>query len=70
MESITIYTKNKAQVDLLYQFLQHLDFVVIPDAKPKTVSKRSKHSVFNSAGIWKDRNISQNDLRAEAWKRK
>ena len=70
MESLTIYVKNKTQIDLLYQFLQHLDFVVLPTTKktPKAL-KHKEHSIFNSAGIWANRSITQEELRAKAWKK-
>ena len=68
MESLTIYVKDKKQIDLLSQFLQHLDFVVMPIQKTKKViSKDKEYSIFNSAGIWANRSISQEELRAKAW---
>ncbi len=70
MESLTIYLKNKEQVDFLNQLLQHLDFVVMPAKISKRGNgKRKEHSIFSSAGIWANRNITQEDLRAKAWKR-
>jgi hypothetical protein len=70
MESLTIYTKNKEQIALLSQFLKHLDFVVIPNkTKKKKQLKYKDRSIFNSAGIWANRNITQEALRAKAWKR-
>jgi len=71
MESLTLFVKNREHVDLLYQFLQHIDFVVLPTVKSKikTVAKRKEHSIFNSAGMWADREISQEQLRAKAWKK-
>ncbi len=70
MESLTVYIKDKAQLDLLYQFLKHLDFVILsePNAK-KTLAKHKDYSLFNSAGMWENRTITQEDLRAQAWKR-
>jgi len=69
MESITIYIKEKEQVNLLSQLLKHLDFVIMPNEKIKTVAKKKEHSIFSSAGMWAGRNISQEELRAKAWKR-
>jgi hypothetical protein len=70
MESLTIYIKDKTQIDFLCQFLQHLDFVVMPtNIKKKTVLKHKDYSIFNSAGIWANRNITQESLRAKAWKK-
>ena len=70
MESLTIYIKNKEQFEFLYQFLQHLDFVIMPASNSKEkITKPKKYSIFNSAGIWGNRNITQEDLRAKAWKK-
>ena len=68
MESITIYVKDKKQIGFLNQLLQHLDFVVMP-AGYKQVAKNKEYNFFKSAGLWKDRNITQDDLRAGAWKK-
>lgn len=67
MERLTIYTENKEQLGFLYQILQHLDFVTLPNVITET--KRKKYDFFKSAGIWKDREITQQDLRARAWKK-
>ena len=67
MESLTIYAKNTEQIDFLYKFLQHLDFVVMPSKKQ--IAKNKEYDFFKSAGIWENRNISQSDLRAKAWKK-
>jgi hypothetical protein len=68
MESLTIYVKNREQIDFLYQFLQHLDFVVMPSTTRQIV-KTKEYDFFKSAGLWKNREITQDDLRARAWKR-
>jgi len=70
MESITIFIKNKKKFEFLYQFLQHLDFVIVPPLVSRRKSNKSKeYSIFNSAGIWEGRDITQENLRAKAWKR-
>ena len=68
MESITIYVKDKEQIGFLNQLLQHLDFVVMP-AGSKQIAKNKAYNFFKSAGLWEDRNITQDDLRTRAWKR-
>jgi|JFJP01.1.fsa_nt_gi hypothetical protein len=68
MESLTIYVKNREQIDFLYQFLQHLDFVVMPSTT-KQIVKTKEYDFFKSAGLWKNREITQDDLRTRAWKR-
>ena len=68
MESLTIYVKNKEQIDFLYQFLQHLDFVVMPESRKKP-KKIEDYDFFKSAGLWENREITQDDLRNKAWKK-
>jgi hypothetical protein len=53
MESLTIYIKNKEQIDFLYQFLQHLDFVVMP-TNTRKILKSEEYDFFKSAGLWKN----------------
>jgi hypothetical protein len=67
MESLTIYVKKKEQIEYLYQFLQHLDFVVLP-ASPSQVDGNEEYNFFKSAGLWENRDITQDDLRTKAWK--
>jgi hypothetical protein len=50
MESLTIYVKNKRQIDLLNQFLQHLDFVVMPSNSMQN-AKKKEYDFFKSAGL-------------------
>ena len=71
MESLTIFVKNKEQIELLYEFLQHLDFVTIPPLIHKGErEEESTFSIFQTAGIWSGREIEQTELRNSAWKRK
>jgi len=42
----------------------------MPDkSQEKKTLKNKKHSIFNSAGIWQNRSITQQELREKAWKR-
>ncbi len=68
MESLTIFVKNREQIDFLYQFLQHLDFVVMPTTT-KQIEETTDYDFFKSAGLWKNREITQDELRAKAWKK-
>jgi hypothetical protein len=69
MESLTLFVKDKKQVDFLYQLLEHLDFVVLPTQNLSKLPAKKKHSIFDSAGMWEKRAICQEQLRAIAWKR-
>jgi hypothetical protein len=69
MESVQLYVSNKEQVDLLYKLLSHLDFVKFSSNKKKSKIKSSNHTIFDSVGLWENREITQETLRAKAWKR-
>jgi len=69
MESITIYVKDKEKIELLNRFLRHLDFVVMPDTANKQVSHTKEYDFFKSSGLWENRNVTIDDLRARAWKK-
>jgi hypothetical protein len=67
MTQITVNIKDKSKKPLLIQLLKQLDFVDIVDEE-KTV-KSGNHNLFDSAGIWEDRDVSSKQIRSEAWKR-
>jgi hypothetical protein len=69
MESITIYVKDREKIELLNRFLRHLDFVVMPDITNKQVSNNKEYDFFKSSGLWENRNVTIDDLRARAWKK-
>ena len=68
METLTIRIKNKERLQFIYEILKSFDFVELPEIG-KTPAKDNTHDFFSSAGLWKDRDISQESLRKEAWKR-
>ncbi len=69
MESITIYVKDREKIELLNRFLRHLDFVVMPDIANKQGANTKEYDFFKSSGLWENRNVSIDDLRARAWKK-
>ncbi len=69
METLTIKVKNKERLLFLYEVLRYYDFVELPDLDI-IEKKENKHDFFASAGIWKDRDITQEKLRKRAWNRK
>lgn len=76
MEQITIIVHDERKARSLLDLLRSLDFVSILDdddvAVPVTESDtQSSHEeeFFAAAGIWKDRDISLDSLRTEAWPR-
>lgn len=66
MEKISFYITDKGKLQFLYELLKKLDFVIIPETKSN--KQRKGYDFFKSAGIWKGRNITQEELRAKAWK--
>ncbi len=68
METLTIKVKNKERLMFLYEILRYYDFVELPELQKSTIEK-TKHDFFHSAGMWKDRDITQETLRKKAWKK-
>lgn len=68
MESLTIKVKSKEHLLFLYKILKSFDFVELPEIE-KISANKVTHDFFSSAGLWKDRDISQESLRDKAWKR-
>lgn len=66
MEEIILKIKDKKKVVFLKNLLSQFDFVEIEKKKSK---KDSQQSIFNSAGLWAKREISELNLREAAWKR-
>lgn len=76
MEQITILVRDQRKADSLVDLLRSLDFVTILEIEDvATVSedteaiKSREEEFFAAAGIWKDREITADSLRAAAWPR-
>ncbi len=78
MPEVIIKYKNAKVLDVLKDIAKYFDFVVLqPKSKKSTGEAKKTDSppiVFAKepditalAGIWKDKNISLNDLRKNAW---
>lgn len=77
MEQITILIRDHQKARSLLDLLQSLDFVSIldiEDVEPSTPELEGgasrEEEFFSAAGIWKDREITVESLRAEAWPRR
>jgi hypothetical protein len=68
MEILTIKVKNKEKLLFIYEVLKYFDFVELPEFENVNKSEQ-KHDFFSSAGIWQNRDISQETLRNKAWKK-
>lgn len=67
MEEIILKIKDRSKAKFLRQLLNQFDFVEMEKNKKE---KKSSHSIFDSAGLWKERKINARQLRDEAWTRK
>jgi hypothetical protein len=69
MEQIIIRVKNKDKARLLFDLLRSLDFVETVETTNEFPNKASDEAFFALAGLWKDRDVTQEDLRRKAWPR-
>ncbi len=67
METLTIKIKNREKLLFIYEVLRYFDFVELPNVE-NTKEVEQKHDFFSSAGLWKNREISQETLRKKAWR--
>jgi hypothetical protein len=74
MEQITILVRDKQKARSLLDLLRSLDFVSILDVENVGMQDESndasrEEQFYAAAGIWKDRDITAESLRAAAWPR-
>ncbi|MEA2042088.1 MAG: hypothetical protein U9N85_06000 [Bacteroidota bacterium] len=64
METLTIKVKNKERLMFLYEMLRYYDFLELPELSElqETEQKKTEHNFFQSAGMWKDRDILHKKL--------
>ncbi len=68
METLTIKIKDREKLLFICEILRYFDFVELPEIE-NTKKTEQKHDFFSSAGLWQDREISQETLRKKAWKK-
>ncbi|MCG8385103.1 MAG: hypothetical protein MJA30_06145 [Cytophagales bacterium] len=66
MQKITVTVKDDSKVNFFMELIQQFDFIEVQPAKEK---RRDTYNFFDSAGLWKDRDITGDQLRQQAWKR-
>jgi predicted nuclease of restriction endonuclease-like (RecB) superfamily len=66
MEKIILTLKDDKKKNFLLELLKQFDFIEIQKALDK---KSDQYDFFASAGLWKNRDITANKLREQAWKR-
>lgn len=67
MQHIILKVKDESKLNVLIQFLRNIDFIEIEE---KIKKDKEKGNIFkHSFGIWKDREITLDQLREKVWKR-
>jgi hypothetical protein len=66
MEKIILTIKDHTKKNFLLELLKQFDFIEIHKTREK---KSDQYDFFASAGLWKDRDITADKLRKQAWKR-
>lgn len=67
MQKITLTIKDDKKVNFLMELLKQFDFIEINKTEPK---QDENYNFFESAGMWKNREIDAEQLRRQAWQRK
>ncbi|MCI5218287.1 MAG: hypothetical protein D3914_03625 [Candidatus Electrothrix sp. LOE2] len=71
MEKIVIQVENKEKAKMLLDLLAALDFVdSVQTEQAEKFGQDAPADFFELAGIWQDRDISQESIRKEAWPRR
>ena len=68
MSRVILNIRDEVKADSLINFLKNIDFIEVSKEKQKTINKKSIDAFYESAGIWKNRQISGKNLRKQAWK--
>jgi hypothetical protein len=68
MTQVILNINDDSKLSFVIKLLKQFDFVDIKSSLTR-VTKDNNHNIFDSAGIWEDREIDSNDLRKLAWNR-
>jgi len=66
MEKITLTIKDSKKKGFFLELLKQFDFIEVQKGIEK---KTGQYDFFASAGLWRNRDITANQLRERAWKR-
>ncbi|MDU9047239.1 MAG: hypothetical protein Q3M30_00200 [Candidatus Electrothrix sp. Rat3] len=70
MEQIVVQVRDKEKAKMLLDLLTALDFVdSVQAGQSETSEQDTPEDFFSLAGIWQDRDITQETIRKEAWPR-
>lgn len=72
METVILKIKNKTKLRHFMKLINDLDYVEIlqSESNPHQKGSVSEDDFFALAGMWEDRDMSSEDLRAKAWPKK
>ena len=68
MEKVILNVKDKSQLQKIFDAIRKFDFVEVWSA-PKTATASKSHDIFESAGMWRDREINVQALRKRGWEK-
>ncbi|MEQ9289939.1 MAG: hypothetical protein RIG77_23625 [Cyclobacteriaceae bacterium] len=69
MEKLILTVKDNSKLTFLLELLKQLDFIEVQNIALNKKSRNSSYNLFDSAGLWKKRDVSAKRLREESWKR-
>ena len=70
MEQIIVRVRDKEKAKMLLDLLAALDFVDSVQSGQSEISEQEpQEDFFSLAGIWQDRDVTQESIRKEAWPR-
>lgn len=71
MEKIVLTIKDDNKLEFLMELLKQFKYIEIDqlEKEPNSEKEPAKYDLFKSAGIWKNRDISAEQIREKAWNR-
>lgn len=68
MEKLVLKVKE-GRLEFLIDLLKQFDFVEIQQTIDKKKRRKDNYNFYDSAGLWKGRDINAEELRSKAWER-
>jgi len=66
MQRITLTVKDDNKMNFLLELLRQFEFIEIQESEK---TQKKDYNFFDSAGLWKGRDIDAKQLRKDAWAR-
>lgn len=66
MKKVTLTIKDDRKINFLMELLAQFDFIEIQESRQK---ENRNYDFFASAGLWKNRKVTAEQLRKRAWQR-